>query len=211
MDLETIRREYLAAGLERDALAQDPYAQFQNWLAQAIEAGLKDPTAMTLATVDKEGQPHQRIVLLKHVDSLGFVFFTNYSSNKAKDIEINTKVCLHFPWHTMERQVKVVGVAQKVSYKESLSYFLSRPRESQIAAWASAQSTRISSRQFLLSQFDAIKTKFAKGEVPLPDFWGGYRVHVESVEFWQGRENRLHDRFEYRREGDDWVTERLSP
>ncbi|WP_370981606.1 pyridoxamine 5'-phosphate oxidase [Agaribacterium sp. ZY112] len=211
MDLESIRREYIAEGLSRERLADEPLAQFELWMQQAIDAGLKDPTAMTLATVDAEGWPNQRIVLLKHFDEQGFVFFTNYASNKSKDLELNPKACAHFPWHMMERQVKVQGRAEKISHTDSLRYFLSRPRESQLAAWASKQSHRINSRQFLLSQFDAMKRKFAAGDVPLPDFWGGYRIVIERVEFWQGRENRLHDRFQYSLNEGQWQVERLAP
>ncbi len=201
----------MAEGLNREQLSDEPIAQFELWMKQAIDAGLKDPTAMTLATVDEHGWPSQRIVLLKHFDQQGFVFFTNYSSTKARDLEQNPQVCMHFPWHSMERQVKIQGRAEKISHAESLRYFLSRPRESQLAAWASQQSHRINSRQFLLSQFDAMKRKFASGEVPLPDFWGGYRVTASLLEFWQGRENRLHDRFEYRLRNDVWQIERLAP
>ncbi len=212
MDLESLRREYRVAGLTRDMLAEDPIIQFEQWMQQIIAGGITDPTAMTLATVDAQGQPSQRIVLLKHFDDRGFVFYTNYSSRKAADMASNSKVSLHFPWHCIERQVKVLGCVTKVSYQESLSYFLSRPRDSQIAAWASQQSAQINSRTFLLAQFESLKQKFVRGEVPLPDFWGGYRVEPRVVEFWQGRENRLHDRFEYRlTEDGKWQVERLAP
>ncbi len=180
-------------------------------MAQAIEAQLPDPTAMTLATVNAKGQPSQRIVLLKHFDDRGFVFYTNYNSAKGKDIAANPNVALHFPWHNMERQVKVMGYAEKVPVSESLKYFLTRPRESQLAAWASAQSDRISSRTVLLNQVESLKQKFQRGEVPLPDFWGGYRVTPESFEFWQGGANRLHDRFRYSPADTGWSIERLAP
>jgi pyridoxamine 5'-phosphate oxidase len=211
MDIDSIRREYLAAGLHRQHLDSSPIVQFETWLQQAIDAGLKDPTAMTLATVDSSGQPSQRIVLLKELDQHGFVFFTNYSSQKSQDIENNAKVSLHFPWHAMERQVKVLGEATKIPKAESLAYFVSRPHESQLAAWASRQSQRVDSRQFLLAQFQAMKHKFAEGKIPLPDFWGGYRVVPRVIEFWQGRESRLHDRFEYKWIEGAWVIERLQP
>lgn len=212
MDIDHLRREYLKGGLQRENLLQDPMAQFSAWLKQAIEAGLEDPTAMTVATVSADGQPSQRIVLLKHVDQRGFVFYTNYSSRKAREMDVNPKVSLHFPWHAMERQVKVCGVAEKVSQAESLKYFLSRPRESQLAAWASAQSRPVSSRQLLMQQFNSIKDKFAKGKIPLPDFWGGYRIIPHQVEFWQGGPNRLHDRFEYTKIGHgEWQIDRLAP
>lgn len=211
MALEDIRREYLLGGLKRDTLKLDPYEQFELWMDQAIQSGIPDPTAMTLATVDHEGQPSQRIVLLKHLDENGFVFFTNYGSAKARDIECNPRVSLHFPWHMMERQVKVMGIASRISVAESLKYFLSRPRDSQLAAWASPQSRRIDSRSLLLGQYEAMKQKFQKGEIPLPDFWGGYRIQPSVFEFWQGGAARLHDRFQYRLQQDTWEISRLAP
>jgi len=211
IDLEHIRREYLLGGLQREDLSEDPFQQFDLWMQQAIESKIHDPTAMTLATVDSEGQPSQRIVLLKHLDADGFVFFTNYNSAKAKDIRAQSKVSLHFPWHVMERQVKIMGEAEQVSSSESLKYFLSRPRDSQLAAWASAQSTPVSSRTLLLNQFESMKNKFKNGKIPLPDFWGGYRVKPQSFEFWQGGASRLHDRFQYVRAESGWNIERLAP
>lgn len=211
MELENFRREYLQGGLKRDDLKDDPIEQFELWLQQAIDAGLHDPTAMTVATVDADGQPSQRIVLLKHVDQRGFVFYTNYESHKAQDLANNPRISLHFPWHTLERQVKVRGSVEKVSVAESLAYFSSRPEESQLAAWASAQSRPVSSRQLLMQQFNAMKEKFKQGKIPLPDFWGGFRVEVSCIEFWQGGANRLHDRFQYTREGDHWDIDRLAP
>ena len=212
MQLEDIRREYRYQGLSRADLKDDPSTQFELWMEQAIAAGLSDPTAMTLATVSDTGAPRQRIVLLKHFDERGLVFYTNYESQKAQDIAHNPQVSVHFPWHSLDRQVRVEGRVEKLSVVDSLQYFLSRPRESQLAAWASQQSRAISSRQFLMSQFDAIKTKFASGKVPLPDFWGGYRILPERFEFWQGRENRLHDRFLYSLAATRvWRIERLAP
>ncbi len=211
MDLNDLRREYLKDGLNRDQLEVNPVDQFQKWLKQAIEADIKDPTAMSVATVDADGQPRQRLVLLKQVDNDGFVFFTNYESKKARDIALNPKVSLHFPWHMLERQVKICGQAEKVKSSESLKYFLSRPEESQLAAWASQQSSRLSSRQVLLGEFAAMKEKFKRGSIPLPDFWGGFRVVPSSIEFWQGGGNRLHDRFEYTRGDDEWDIQRLAP
>lgn len=210
MDLESLRREY-KGGLRREDLAEDPILQFEDWMQQVLEIGISDPTAMTVATVGSDGQPSQRIVLLKHVDSRGFVFFTNYSSRKARELAGNPRISLHFPWHTADRQVKVCGSAEKVSTAESLKYFLSRPRDSQLAAIASRQSTVLSSRTVLMNQFELLKQKFREGEIPLPDFWGGYRVTPVEIEFWQGGENRLHDRFRYTREGDAWKIDRLSP
>lgn len=211
MKLEDLRRDYLMGGLELAELAADPIEQFQKWLAQAIELQLKDPTAMTVATVDATGQPSQRIVLLKQVDAQGLVFFTNYGSRKAQELAANPKISLHFPWHDIERQVKVCGVASRLSVAESARYFLSRPKESQLAAWASHQSHPISSRQLLLQQVARMKEKFAKGEIPAPDFWGGYRVVPHEMEFWQGGANRLHDRFVYTRAAQGWTIERLAP
>lgn len=212
LDINQIRRDYLLGGLRRENLQHSPFEQFELWLQQAIDSGLPDPTAMTLATVDAEGQPDQRIVLLKHSDPVGMVFFTNYGSKKAQDIKANPKVSLHFPWHIMERQVRINGRAEKISAAETTRYFITRPRDSQVAAWASEQSRPISSRQILMQQFEAMKTKFLSGEIPRPDFWGGYRVIPERFEFWQGGGSRLHDRFEYRRtEDNSWAIERLAP
>jgi pyridoxamine 5'-phosphate oxidase len=211
MDLEALRREYLKDGLERENLTDDPFDQFEKWMAQFLELGLADPTAMTVATVAPDGQPSQRIVLLKHVDQSGFVFYTNYSSRKANEIDANPKISLHFPWHAVERQVKVCGVAEKVSPAESLRYFTSRPKGSQLAAAASPQSKVISSRTLLLNEFERLKQKFREGEIPLPDFWGGYRVVPSEIEFWQGGQNRLHDRFRYTRSEDAWEIDRLAP
>ncbi|MCY3768893.1 MAG: pyridoxamine 5'-phosphate oxidase [Gammaproteobacteria bacterium] len=211
MDLEKLRREYLQEGLNRASLADDPIRQFQIWLNQAIDAQIQDPTAMTVATVDTRGQPSQRIVLLKQVTPGGFVFFTNYNSHKARDLAHNPLVSLHFPWHQLERQVKICGTAGKISTAESMKYFISRPRDSQLAAWASKQSRSVSSRQILMQQFHSMKQKFSDGTIPLPDFWGGYRVTPSSIEFWQGGADRLHDRFRYVRSGKDWSIERLAP
>ncbi len=210
--LQDIRRDYIKDKLTRESLDNDPLVQFEKWLKQAIDGGLQDPTAMTLATVDASGQPSQRIVLLKDMDARGFVFYTNLESKKARDISQNNRVSLHFPWHDMERQVKICGTVTRLSKQESLAYFLKRPRESQLAAWASAQSRPLSSRQVLVQQFNAMKEKFARGDIPLPDFWGGLRVVPHTIEFWQGGANRLHDRFVYTllAEG-DWSIERLAP
>jgi pyridoxamine 5'-phosphate oxidase len=183
------------------------------WLHQAIAAGIADPTAMVLATVDDQGQPDQRLVLLKQADSNGLVFYTNYGSKKARDISHNPRVSLHFPWYFMERQVRISGTARRVPLTESIRYFTSRPVDSQIAAWASQQSQPIGSRRLLLEQFERMKEKFRDGKIPLPDFWGGYRVVPHRFEFWQGGANRLHDRFEYSLAADDgtWTISRLAP
>jgi pyridoxamine 5'-phosphate oxidase len=212
MNIDQLRREYRREGLNEEDLAATPFQQFSHWLRQAIDAGLEDPTAMTVATVSANGQPSQRIVLLKQMDEHGFIFYTNYESRKAREIAHSPKVSLHFPWHGIDRQVKIGGTAEKLSTAESLRYFLSRPRDSQIAATVSAQSRPIASRQLLMQQFNAMKKKFANRELPLPDFWGGYRVVPHEVEFWQGRESRLHDRFVYRLDANgQWNIERLAP
>lgn len=210
-DLSDIRREYSLSHLSEEMLPQDPMSLFESWMEFAKGSGLKDPTAMTVATVDESGQPFQRIVLLKRFDADGFVFFTNLASRKAKQIADNSKVSLHFPWHGFERQVQVLGEAEKISRADVLKYFLTRPKDSQIAAWVSKQSSKISTRQVLMQKFEEMKTKYAKGEVPLPDFWGGYRIKPTSIEFWQGGESRLHDRFVYEKGDAGWSTSRLAP
>lgn len=209
---EAFRREYIAGGLSRDMLEACPLHQFEGWLQQALEAGLKDPTAMVLATVGEGGLPWQRIVLLKGLSHGGFVFYTNYGSAKAAAIAANSRVSLLFPWNELDRQVIIGGRAEKMSVVESASYFITRPRESQIAAWASRQSRPISARALLEKQVRTVREKFGKGEIPVPDFWGGYRVLPEQIEFWQGGEHRLHDRFLYQRLADtSWRIEQLQP
>lgn len=211
MSLQDNRREYDHGKLSRESLLDNPFDQFKLWMAQAIEAEIQDPTAMSVATVNAQGKPWQRMVLLKDFDERGFVFYTNLGSRKANEIEGNAQVCLHFPWLQLDRQVIVGGRAERLSTVDVMKYFLSRPKGSQLAAWASKQSSRINSRQALETQFQQIKAKFAQGEIPLPDFWGGYRVVPEEIEFWQGGEMRLHDRFSFQRDGDDWDINRLSP
>ncbi|AEY01225.1 pyridoxamine 5'-phosphate oxidase [Oceanimonas sp. GK1] len=211
MELADYRREYLQGGLRRNDLPNDPLSLFETWMQQAIAASLPDPTAMVVATVDEQGQPYQRIVLLKQVDERGFVFYTNMGSRKAAHLNQNPRVSLLFPWHPLERQVHVTGQVEKLSATEVMKYFASRPKDSQIGAWVSKQSSRISARGLLEAKFLEMKQKFASGEVPLPSFWGGFRVRVDSVEFWQGGANRLHDRFLYQRENDGWSISRLAP
>jgi pyridoxamine 5'-phosphate oxidase len=213
MDLSDLRREYTLGGLRRESLPESPMPLFEKWLQQAIDAKLPDPTAMTVATVDEFGRPFQRIVLLKHFDEKGLVFYTNLGSRKAQQLQNNSHISLHFPWHFIERQVHVMGKAEKLSTLEVMKYFTSRPKESQIAAWASRQSSRLTARQALESKFFELKQKFSQGEVPVPTFWGGFRVNFDSMEFWQGGENRLHDRFLYTKEEitTDWNIERLAP
>ncbi|MEZ8825463.1 pyridoxamine 5'-phosphate oxidase [Vibrio amylolyticus] len=211
MELSGIRREYAKDGLRRSDLNPDPVEQFNIWLQQAIDANMTDPTAMTVATVDESGQPFQRIVLLKNADKNGFVFYTNLGSRKAQQIEGNSKVSLHFPWHPMERQVHITGTAEKLSAVENMKYFTSRPKDSQIAAIASRQSSRISARGVLEGKFLELKKKFEKGEIPVPTFWGGYRIRPETIEFWQGGERRLHDRFLFSQPNGQWEIDRLAP
>lgn len=213
MDITDIRRQYGTNELHRKDLNNDPIKQFGVWMDQAIESQLfKDPTAMCVATVDDQGLPSQRIVLLKEFDEQGFIFYTNLESNKAQQIAQHPKVSLHFPWLALERQVSIRGEAEKLTVAEATRYFLSRPYESQLAAWASHQSQSVSARKMLEQAFAQMKNKFAKGQVPLPGFWGGYRVKPISVEFWQGRDNRLHDRFLYVRDDQEqWNIERLQP
>ena len=212
MDISTLRTEYTQAALSRQELNQDPFKQFELWFQQAIEANLPEPNAMILATASSTGEPSARAVLLKYFDSSGFVFFTNYESKKARQIAENPQVSLLFLWLGLQRQVQILGTASKISTASSLKYFATRPRGSQLGAWCSQQSTVISSRQILAMKFEEIKRKFLNREVPLPSFWGGYRVVPHSFEFWQGRPNRLHDRFFYSRSEDScWKIERLSP
>ena len=212
LELENLRREYTKGGLEREDLHENPVAQFNRWMEQTIAAQIPDPNAMTIATVDANGQPSQRIVLLKQLDDRGFVFYTNLSSRKAQDLKQNPKISLHFPWHFLERQVKVCGVVEPLSTADVLKYFVTRPRDSQLGAWASQQSRPISSRALLMQQFEAMKNKFSKGEIPVPDFWGGFRVKPHQIEFWQGGTARLHDRFQYNLQMDGkWTIVRLEP
>ncbi len=213
MKLEDVRRQYTKGKLDLEDLEENPFQQFKRWMEQAVEAQLSaDPTAMTLATVDSTGQPSQRIVLLKHLDENGFVFYTNLGSKKAQDIANNSKVSLHFAWLGLERQVRINGLASKLSITEATRYFMSRPKESRLAAWASQQSQPIGSRKLLEQAFEQMKFRFKKGDIPLPSFWGGYRVQPTEIEFWQGRENRLHDRFQYvSLQETGWKIERLQP
>ena len=212
LDIEKDRREYIHAGLSRRDLDADPTIQFDSWLQAALSSGLRDATAMSLATVSSSGQPSLRTVLLKFFDADGFVFYTNQESRKAKEMAQNPKVALLFHWREFDRQVIITGSAHKVSASESFKYFLTRPRDSRVGAWVSAQSSVISSRAVLEQKFEEMKRKFSDGEIPLPSFWGGYRVEPSTIEFWQGRVNRLHDRFMYRRQSDaSWLIERLAP
>ena len=211
--IDQMRRNYQRGPLEREQLDADPLVQFGRWFDEACER-VKDaePNAMTLATVGADGAPGARTVLLKYFDQTGFVFFTNLESRKASHIEANPAVALLFWWKELERQVEITGVAERISSAEAAKYFVTRPRGSQLGAWVSDQSRVLTSRKALEIKLGEIKRKFADGEVPLPKFWGGYRVAPHSIEFWQGRNNRLHDRFLYTRQDDEhWRIDRLAP
>jgi pyridoxamine 5'-phosphate oxidase len=213
MDLSHLRQEYADRPLDVDQVDSNPFRQFEAWYREATDAGLIEPNAMTLATVDDEGRPTQRTVLLKYFDTDGFVFFTNYGSRKASHLESNSNVSVLFPWIPLHRQVEINGQASKISTAETLKYFVTRPRGSQLGAWVSQQSQVVSSRSLLAAKMDELKQKFSAGQIPLPSFWGGYRIQPWRFEFWQGRPNRLHDRICYRKaEADDqWQRSRLSP
>ena len=212
MNVSALRRSATGFALDREDLADDPVIQFEEWFRYACETVPMDPNAVSLSTVDSQNKPSSRTVLLKYFDENGFVFFTNFESKKAEHIVANANVALLFFWSDAARQVKIQGTAEKISASETLKYFVSRPRGSQIGAWVSAQSSVISSRSLLEAKFQEIKRKFKNKDVPLPSFWGGYRVVPEEIEFWQGRRNRLHDRFQYtRRQDGGWDIERLAP
>ena len=209
-DVAALRRNYTRDGLRRGDLDPDPIGQFRKWFSEAMAAELVEPNAMVLSTTDGK-RPSSRTVLLKAYDERGLVFFTNYESRKAREIAVDAHVSLLFPWYPLERQVGIIGRAERISAAESLAYFASRPHGSRLGAWVSQQSTVINSRKFLEMKWDEMKRKFADGEIPLPSFWGGIRVIPAEIEFWQGRENRLHDRFRYARSGAAWAIERLAP
>ena len=212
MDISSLRRSPVGSGLEHEDLAEDAIEQFEDWFREACNSDLLDPNAMSLATVDESGRPFIRTVLLKYFDEQGLVFFTNLGSNKAQQIETNRNVSLLFFWPGLDRQVTIRGAAEQISKKDTMRYFATRPRGSQIGAWISVQSSVITSRALLEAKFEEMKRKFANKEVPLPTFWGGYRVVPQAIEFWQGRQNRLHDRFLYTRVTDNtWKIERLAP
>lgn len=212
MNVETMRKEYSDIPLFEKDLHVNPFKQFELWFHDAIKEELIEPNAMSLATVSRELKPSIRTVLLKLYDEKGFVFFSNYESQKAKDISQNPFVALHFAWLPLQRQLRIEGKIEKISTAESLKYFLSRPRGSQLGAWASNQSEVVSSRSILESKFHEIKSKFLNGQVPLPDFWGGYRVVPTRFEFWQGGKDRLHDRFIYETDAENqWKIARIAP
>ncbi len=212
MKLQSQRREYRSSGLRRADLAADPLAQFEQWMRQALDAGVPDPTAMAAATVSTAGQPSQRIVLLKHFDARGFVFYTHYDSLKARELAGNPHISLLLFWNALNRQVKILGTAERIGAQDSADYFASRPRPSQLAALASRQSRPLESREELLAAYRELEARFGDGQIPPPADWGGIRVRASEYEFWQGRPDRLHDRFRYSRAAEgEWEIARLAP
>jgi pyridoxamine 5'-phosphate oxidase len=211
MTLADLRKDYSLAGLSEKDLAKDPFRQFERWFQEAEAAKIPEPNAAVLATATKDGRPSARMVLLKGFDGRGFTFYTNYESRKGRELEANPRAAYLFPWVALERQVVIEGAVSRISREESEAYFMSRPRASQLAAWASAQSSVIPGREALESAMKAVEEKFSGAQAPLPPAWGGFRISPDSVEFWQGRRSRLHDRLRYRRSGSAWVVERLSP
>jgi len=210
-DLPLPRREYGRAELKEEDLSPDPIVQFRKWFDEAVAAGILDPNAMSLATASPAGETSLRTVLLKGISERGFVFFTNLESTKAKQIAVNPQVSLLFPWLALERQVIVNGTAARISLVEVARYFLTRPRESRIAAWVSPQSRVLDARRVLEMKFEEMMRKFGEGEIPVPSFWGGFRVTPRTIEFWQGGRHRLHDRFLYARRDEGWAMVRLAP
>jgi pyridoxamine 5'-phosphate oxidase len=211
-ELSGLRQEYDAHGLRRADLHSDPLEQFRAWFAAAIAADIRDVNAMSLATATPEGRPSVRIVLLKGLDEHGFSFFTNYGSEKGRVLDANPYAALVFYWVKLERQVRISGPVERTSREDSAAYFHSRPAGARLGAWVSRQSEVIDSRQILDARLEAMKERFEDGEISLPPHWGGYRLRPEQIEFWQGRPNRLHDRFRYSRQADGtWQIDRLAP
>ena len=210
LDLAAIREEYTRAGLVEDDLAPDPFTMFRRWYDDTVAAGLHEPNAMVVATADADGRPSARYVLLKGVDAQGFVFFTNTGSRKGADLAANPACALLFPWHPLERQVRVDGTARPLDRHRVEQYFSSRPRGSRLGAWASRQSRPVSGRDELAAAYGEAEQRFP-GDVPVPEEWGGYLVVPDAVEFWQGRPGRMHDRLLYRRTAQGWTTGRLAP
>jgi pyridoxamine 5'-phosphate oxidase len=211
LSIAELRREYARARLDEKDVSPDPFAEFARWFAEAQAAEAAEVNAMVLATATLDGRPSARVVLLKGFDERGFVFFTDYRSRKAEELETNPRAALGFHWTELERQIRIEGKVARTSLEESESYYRTRPIGSRLGAWASHQSRAIGSRADLEAGLREVERRFSGPDVPLPQHWGGYRVSPECFEFWQGRENRLHDRIRYLREGDGWRVERLSP
>jgi pyridoxamine 5'-phosphate oxidase len=209
--LANLRREYSMRSLNEQEVDRNPFVQFQHWFDEAVRVETIEPNAMVLATSSPGGLPSARMVLLKGFDELGFLFFTNFESRKAEELHRNPHAALLFYWGELSRQVRIEGGVEAASRDESEEYFRTRPLESRIGAWASKQSSVIPGREYLEERVTRIKQQFPENDVPLPPFWGGFRVKPAAFEFWQGRENRLHDRLRYSRQGEEWVLERLSP
>jgi pyridoxamine 5'-phosphate oxidase len=211
VSIADLRREYALARLDEKAVSRDPIAEFARWFAEAQAAEVEEPNAMVLATVTPDGAPSARVVLLKGFDERGFVFFTDYRSRKGAELEANPRAALVLHWSELERQVRITGDVTRTSAEESEAYYRSRPLGSRLGAWVSHQSQAIPSRDVLEGGLREVERRFAGGDVPLPPYWGGYRVRPGVIEFWQGRENRLHDRVRYVRDGEQWRIERLAP
>jgi pyridoxamine 5'-phosphate oxidase len=211
VDASSLRKEYTNAGLDKADLDPDPIVQFHEWFEKVIDADLHEPNAMILATATTDGKPSARTVLLKGYDERGFIFYTNYEGRKAVELETNPTCALLFYWGELERQVRIEGRASRLSGEESDAYFAGRPRGSRLGAWASEQSRPVEGRSILEERVRALEAEYEGREIPRPPFWGGYRVEPDTIEFWQGRESRLHDRFVYRREDGAWRIERLQP
>ena len=205
-----IRRSYMTGELDESHLHPDPIVMFGQWMNAAVESGIDEPNGMALATVSADGVPAVRIVLLRAFNERGFVFYTNYESAKGREIAANPRAAATFWWQPLERQVRISGRVEKISREETEAYFRTRPRGHQLSAWASQQSLPVPGRETLAARAAEVESLFP-GDVPLPDFWGGYRIVPDRIEFWQGRENRLHDRFVYRRDGEHWTATRLAP
>jgi pyridoxamine 5'-phosphate oxidase len=211
VSIADLRREYALARLDEKDVSRDPIAEFARWFAEAQAAEVEEPNAMVLATATPDGAPSARVVLLKGFDERGFVFFTDYRSRKGAELELNPRAALVLHWSELERQVRITGDVSRTSAEESEAYYRSRPVGSRLGAWVSHQSQTIPSRDLLEGGLREVERRFAGGDVPLPPYWGGYRVKPGAIEFWQGRENRLHDRVRYVREGETWRIERLAP
>jgi pyridoxamine 5'-phosphate oxidase len=206
-----IRKGYALDVLDEKRVSVDPFTQFSQWWEEVLKAGIEEPNAMTLATADRQGRPEARTVLLKGFDTAGFVFYTNYESAKARQLDENPFCSVLFFWKELERQVRIIGAVEKVSAAETAEYFNSRPEGSRIGAWASPQSRVVADKQWLENNYREYELNFQEGVIPVPSHWGGYRVVAERIEFWQGRPNRMHDRIQYRKEAGRWIIERLAP